>query len=246
MTLKSPVINCQDLNFSYGDFPIIRSANFSIAEKQYVGIIGPNGGGKTTLLKLILGFLTPKSGKLLVLGRPPKESSSRVAYVPQNLAIDRQFPLSVMELVLMGRLSHLSWFGRFNSEDRDRAMESLEKMGIGHLSGRSFGTLSTGQAQRALIARALVSDPLLLLLDEPTANVDAESEAEIHRILKELKESMTILMVSHDLDTMIHDVDRILCVQFSIKELAPEQVCAHFAYGLYHPPLLKAETESNA
>lgn len=235
----SPIIVAHQLCFAYEDTLVLDHTSFSVQQGEFVGIIGPNGGGKTTLLKLLMGFLKPKCGSLRILGKTPQEAISDISYVPQNLRYDRQFPISVIELVLTGRLAHLPWYGRFRDSDREIAYKALETVGLTGLENRSFGTLSGGQAQRALIARALVSQPKILLLDEPTASVDSQAEEEIYTILKKLAGSMTILMVTHDLQAAINLVQRVLCVQHKVTSLLPQEVCEHFALGLYHTPLLK-------
>ncbi len=231
------IVTCDHVSFSYRDTPVLTDVSFRINPGEFVGIIGPNGGGKTTLLKLILGFLKPTSGAISVLGSPAGVSTTRIAYVAQGLRFDRQFPISVMELVLSGRLSRLPWYGVYSREDRAAALEALEKVGMVDFCDYAFGNLSGGQAQRALIARALVSNPDLLLLDEPTASVDSQAEGVIYEILQSLRQSMTILMVTHDLRAAINLVDRVLCVQGGLLSLLPQEVCEHFAIGLYHAPL---------
>lgn len=238
------MIDCQNLSFSYNDILILKDISFAVEIGEYIGIIGPNGGGKTTLLKLIMGFLTPTSGSLTLSGLSPVQARSEIGYVPQAMRFDRQFPISVFELVLSGRLSKLPWYGMYSSEDRRLARETIELLGLQDIQHAPFGTLSGGQAQRVLIARALVSQPKLLLLDEPTANVDAHAESEIYELLKNLRGKMTILMVTHDLSTAIDQVQRVLCVQHTLISLLPENVCEHFALGLYHKPLLNRENNS--
>ncbi len=237
----NPLIELQDLNFQYQGVPVLQRITFKIVEGEFIGIIGPNGGGKTTLLKIILGFLKPQSGKVSINGMAPAEARGIMAYVPQTKGFDRDFPITVLEVVLMGRLSRLSWLGRYSRSDRQIACESLEKVGLGAFANRPFGTLSGGQAQRVLIARALASQPRLLLLDEPTASVDAESENEINSMLKELSAHMTILMVTHDLDAIIKDVQKVISVRGEAAMLQPADVCEHFTYGLYHRPLLNTK-----
>ncbi len=211
-----------------------------------IGIIGPNGGGKTTLLKLILGFLTPSQGTIKVLeesaGSSCAYSKNQLAYVPQSARFDREFPISVEEVVLSGLISRLPWYGIFRSVDRQIAKEMLAKIGLYHLADHPFGTLSGGQAQRVLIARALVSKPKILLLDEPTASVDSQAEADIYAFLNQLKGQITILMVTHDLSATIEKFERILCVQGNVMSLTPEEVCKHFAFGLYHMPLIPSSS----
>lgn len=234
------VINVEGVSFAYQDTPVLQNVNFRINEGEFIGIIGPNGGGKTTLLKLILGFLTPASGTLELFGEIPKNVLGKVAYVPQTIRFDKQFPISVMEVVLQGRLSHLPWYGIYRREDKRAAVEALKRVGLTEFSERSFGTLSGGQAQRVLIARALASNPHLLLLDEPTASVDANAQVEIYKLLKELAGDITILMVTHDLNVAVEHVKKVICVQNSVMLLTTQEVCEHFALGLYHTPLVNA------
>lgn len=233
-----PVISLENVNFSYQNTPVLKNVSFAIEQGEFVGVIGPNGGGKTTLLKLLMGFLKPAAGKIEIFNKPPQSALQQMAYVPQTARFDKQFPISVLELVLEGRLSHLPWYGRFSQEDKKAAIESLEKVGMGQFKNAPFGTLSGGQAQRALIARALVSNPQILLLDEPTASVDSQAESWIYDILKELSGKITIVMVTHNLKTAIELVGRVVCVQNSVFILKPQEVCEHFAFGLYHPPLI--------
>lgn len=224
-------ICCQNLSFGYDDTLILNDISFSVLKGEFIGIIGPNGGGKSTLLKLILGFLKPSKGSLEVF-------SERMAYVPQNMKFDRHFPISALEVVLQGRLSHLPWYGAFSPVEKQKSLDALAQVGLEFLADRPFGTLSGGQQQRVLIARALSSEPTLLLLDEPTANLDPEAEKEIFSILRSLRRKMTILMVTHDLQTAIDEVDRILVVQRGLISYSPKEVCEHYALGLYHPPLV--------
>ncbi len=227
-----PIIKLDKVSFAYEDALVLENVSLEIFPGESIAIIGPNGGGKTTLLKLILGFLKPTRGKVEVFGDP-------IAYVPQTTRFDKQFPISVMEVVLSGCLSRLPWYGRFHPSEIAAATEALEKVGLQDFGDVPFGKLSGGQAQRVLIARALVSHPTLLLLDEPTASVDSKAEAEIYAILKKLHGTMTILMVTHDLKAAVNQVERVLCIQRQAVPMRPEEVCEHFAIGLYHPPLSK-------
>ncbi len=233
----NPIISVEHVSFAYEDEPVLSDVSFHVETGEFIGIIGPNGGGKTTLLKLIMGFLKPHSGRVKVFGEAPQAALSQLAYVPQGLRFDRQFPISVLELVLSGRLSRLPWYGIYSDADRAAALDALQKVGLLPFQEYAFGNLSGGQAQRALIARALASEPKLLILDEPTASVDAQAEADIYSILRDLRQQMTILMVTHDLRAAIDLVDRVLCVQGGVLSLLPQEVCEHFALGLYHAPL---------
>jgi len=236
-----PVISLENVSFAYGvnETVVLNDVSLQVNSGDFLGIIGPNGGGKTTLLKLIMGFLKPTHGKILVYGKSPVAARNKIAYVPQAIRFDRQFPISVLELVLAGCLSKLPWYGRYSQQDKEAALEALKRVGLADFSNASFGTLSGGQAQRALIARALVSKPQLLLLDEPTASVDSQAESTICELLKELRGTITMLMVTHDLRSIIREVQSVICVQGEIYALKPQEVCEHFAFGLYHPPLIK-------
>lgn len=234
-----PAVTIKNLSFAYQDHPVLTDVSFDIQPGQFIGMIGPNGGGKTTLIKLILGFLRASIGTIQVFGHAPVNARHAMAYVPQSLRFDKQFPITVLELVLEGRLAHLPWYGHFRKHDKEIALEALEKVGLADLQHRPFGSLSGGQAQRILIARALASEPKLLLLDEPTANVDTRAEAEIYTLLKQLQGQMTILMVTHHLQAVIELVEKVICVQNTAFMLAPQEVCEHYALGLYHAPLIK-------
>jgi zinc transport system ATP-binding protein len=226
-------IDAKKLSFSYDTVNILQNASFCIQKGEFLGIMGPNGGGKTTLLRLLMGFIKPTTGSLKVSGK--------IAYVPQVFRTDRDFPITVRELILLGALSQCTFWGTYHSFIKEKADTLIEQLGLSPHKHKVFGSLSGGLAQRALLGRALLSDPDLLLLDEPTANIDAPSTTLIMNILESLKGKKTILLVTHDLKTIIERVDRVLCVQGTITSLLPEDVCKHFALGLYHTPLLNKE-----
>lgn len=236
MKQKETIVEVSDVSFAYGKTPVLIEASFSVHQGEFIGIIGPNGGGKTTLLRLLLGFLTPSSGTIRIVN--PRE----IAYVPQSARFDKSFPISVEEVILSGLLSKLPWYGHFAKKERDLAREALEKVKLSHLIDAPFGSLSGGEAQRVLIARAIVSDPKLLLLDEPTSGVDVKAEADILTILKEIQANRTILMVTHDLQTAVEQVDRVICVQRQVSIFEIKDICEHFALGLYHFPLQNNKT----
>ncbi len=231
------LISLDQVDFAYEETPILRNVSFTVAPGEFIGIIGPNGGGKTTLLRLLMGFLKPTRGSIRLFGTTPKTARPRIAYVPQVLSFDRQFPIPVMDLVLTGRLSKRPWYRRYSDQDRTAAEAALARVGLSHCAPRPFGTLSGGEAQRALIARALASEPELLLLDEPTANIDAQAEAEIYKLIRSLKSKITIVMVTHNIRSIVGEMARILCVQNSVELLTPAQICQHMALGVYHAPL---------
>lgn len=223
-------IEIKDLFFSYDRLPVLQRVALNIQNGEFIGIMGPNGGGKTTLLKLIMGFLPPTAGKIHVCGK--------IGYVPQVQRTDREFPITTHELILLGALSKTTFWGTYPFAIKEKALFLMEKLGLTAHKNKVFGALSGGLAQRALLARALLSDPDILLLDEPTANIDAASTKVIFEILEELKGKKTVLIVTHDLKTIIERVDRVLCVQSVVSSILPKDVCEHFALGLYHTPLM--------
>lgn len=204
-------ISIEDLSFSYDGREILSEVNLAIWPFDSICIVGPNGGGKTTLMKLIIGLLSPDTGKVLIFGRRPEDAKKLIGYVPQYAEYDKQFPISVKEVVCMGRLGN-SLTGRYTRTDWDRTMNALQQVGLEQFADRSFSALSGGQRQRVLIARALASGGEILILDEPTANIDQESESHLFELLGELNRRMTILMVTHDVGFASKFFKRIACV----------------------------------
>ncbi len=231
------VLTVEHVCFRYDNVPTLDDVTFEVLDGEFVGIFGPNGGGKTTLLKLIMGMLKPQSGVIRLFGQPPKETRHLIGYVPQAMRFDRDFPISALEVVMMGCLKKLNVWGRYPKEVEHKAVHALERVGLAHKAKSSFGTLSGGEAQRTLIARAIVDEPKLLVLDEPTASVDPQAQQGIYQQLAELNQTMTILMVTHDLQTIVDKVGKLLCVHRQVNCLKPKEVCEHFALGLYHAPL---------
>lgn len=208
---ESAVIEIRDLYFGYDQTPVLSGVHLDIWPSDSICIVGPNGGGKTTLIKLILGLLSPNRGTIRIFGQKPKEARLRIGYVPQYAHYDPQFPISVRDVVCMGRLGG-SFTGRYTKTDREKAMAALEKTGLADLAGRPFASVSGGQRQRALIARALASGGEILILDEPTANIDHESEVRFFDLLGELNRDMIILMVTHEVGFASSFFKRIACV----------------------------------
>lgn len=225
------VIKVVDLSFSRHKTLILDGINLSVKEGEFVGIFGPNGGGKTTFLKLLLGLLKPSHGSIEIFGKSPETVRSRMGYVPQAKLFDPQFPISVLDVVLMGLLSQ-----KMTRAAKEKAHSVLEKVHLLDKANKPFGTLSGGQAQRVLVARALVGAPDILLLDEATVSIDAEAEKTIYELLTQLTGKITILMVTHDLKSL-EKADRLLCIQQKLSIYKPKEVCEHFTLGLYHPPI---------
>ena len=238
-------IHVENLSFHYEKrFPVLRDISFNVNKGQFIGIFGPNGGGKTTLLRLLLGLAHPSNGIIQILEISPEKASDRIGYVPQVRHLDKQFPISVMEVVLHGCLSS-HHIGNFSSVSKKKALEALERVNLADKKNQAFGTLSGGQIQRTLIARALVSDPEILLLDEAMAGIDPEASHEIFQLLVELRGKITILLVTHELLSIAKEMDHLLCINRDLTVYTPDQVCSHFAMGLYHPPLIKKEKKND-
>ncbi len=200
---EQPLIELHHVCFSYNAQPVLRDVSFSVFPKDFLAIIGPNGGGKTTLLKLILGLLRPDSGTIRIFGRDPKQASTGIGYVPQDTSTNRDFPITVSDVVRMGRLGLQKKTPRQYSSDSDAVRHSLELVDSWSDRDRRIGFLSGGQRQRVFIARALASEPEILILDEPTANLDAEGQQRVYNLLRMLNEHLTILVVSHDLSSLL-------------------------------------------
>lgn len=198
---------------------MLEDVSFSIESGQSTCVIGPNGGGKTTLLKLALGLLEPGKGEIRLFGKAPKDSIRRIGYVPQAMRFDPMFPVNARDIVLMGRLERIR-FGRFSKACKEAAMEALVEVGLEKQALTPFSNLSGGQRQRVLIARALATGAELLLLDEPTANVDLTVEAQFLDSLDQLRQKVTIMMVTHDIDLISRLGDSVLCVNHRVHRHA--------------------------
>jgi zinc transport system ATP-binding protein len=228
-----PIIEIENLSFAYeSGNPVLENVNLTFRELESACIVGPNGGGKSTLLHLILGLLKPTHGKLTIFGQEPGSARLKIGYMPQYIQLDHEFPVSVLEVVLMGRLCKGFW-GRYSKKDREIAMNSLEEMSVAHLYKRTFAELSGGQRQRILIARALACDPDLLLLDEPTANVDPGMQEQFYEKLNELNKRMSILTVSHDLGFVSERIDSVICVNREIHVHPTNELTGDLIRNIY-------------
>ena len=208
----APAIEIDNASFSYDSSPVLESVTLSIERGDFVSVVGPNGGGKTTLLKLLLGALEPNRGAVRVFGLRPKAARKRIGYMPQHTQLDPRFPVTALDVALMGRLGSGRWLGPYRQVDRRAAADAMCEVGLADHCRRRFSALSGGQRQRVLIARALAGDPELLLLDEPTSNLDPHVEGEFQQLLRRLNERMTILVVSHDLGFVSQIVRTVVCV----------------------------------
>ncbi len=206
------IISIKDVSFSYSGPVILEGINLEVEDGEFLGVVGPNAGGKSTLLKLILGLLEPVSGTVDVLGCDPQSASRKIGYVPQYPAFGRDFPITVEQVVLMGCLGNSSLFGGNSRQDRWIAHRAMVETEVESLAKRQISTLSGGQLQRVLVARALACEPQILILDEPTANIDMRVESDIFDLLKHLNQRMTIILVSHDVGFISQFVNRVACL----------------------------------
>ena len=193
------LIKINDLFYKYNKTDVLENINLSIKNDDFLAIIGPNGGGKSTLLKLILGLLTPQNGKI-----QKKIKNNQIGYVPQNTNLNIDFPITALEIVLMGHISSKKKIFGYSKEDIACAMDSLNKVSMQDFANSKIGDLSGGQRQRVFIARALCSNPKVMLLDEPTASIDVKGQREIYELLKELNKYICIVVVSHDISVLLN------------------------------------------
>ncbi len=236
MTRLDAAVRLRDVSFRYpgADIDAVDGVTLEIGAAEFVGVIGPNGGGKSTLLQLVLGLLEPRRGTLEVFGRSPAAARSRIGYVPQRATIDAGVPATVLDIVLMGRLTRGSWGPRFSRRDVEAARAALERTRVTDLERRAWSTLSGGQRQRVLIARALVGEVDLLLLDEPTAGVDTHREEELLDLLGELNADLPIVMVTHDLPLVAAHMDRAVWVDRTVTAMPAREVTVAGIERLVH------------
>jgi len=231
------VIVIDDVSFSYDGPPVLEHVTLAVEQGEMLGIVGPNGGGKSTLLKIVLGLLKPDSGKVTVLGHAPREGRGEIGYVPQSTAFPRDFPISVEEAVLMGRLGRTRFLGGYSRRDREVATEVMEMTEVCILRERRLGELSGGQLQRVLIARALAGRPQVLILDEPTSHMDLRVEEDVFSLLKKLNARMTIVVVSHDVGFISHYVTRTACLNRSLLCHQTVEISEETMSRLYGAPV---------
>ena len=227
------VVKFTDVNFSYNGAPVLAGVQFAIPARTFISIVGPNAGGKTTLLKLMLGLLKPDRGRIEIFGLPPVKARPRIGYMPQHVQFDSRFPVSVLDVALMGRLGAGAGIGPYRKADREAALEALRRLEMEDFRRRPFTDLSGGQRQRVLIARALAAEPELLLLDEPTANVDMAVETELFELLHAMSADITIVVVSHDLGFVSQYVESVICVNRRVMVHPTAAVTGEVISALY-------------
>ena len=227
--MNTPLIEVKNLSAGYDSRTVLRNVNLTVYDRDFLGIIGPNGGGKTTLIKCILGLLKPTAGEILYSDKrfvtSDKQGSAaqrpaltanrsvlKMGYLPQYNSIDRKFPITVEEVILSGLSSQKSLISRFTATHREKARQVIARMGLEGLEKRAIGALSGGQLQRALLGRAIISDPALVVLDEPSTYIDRRFEARLYELLAEINHDCAIILVSHDIGTVLQQVKSIACV----------------------------------
>ncbi len=230
---NNPLVSFQNVTFSYDGAPVLDDVSFTVQERTFISIVGPNAGGKTTLLKLMLGLLKPSRGAIEIFGHSPEKARPRIGYMPQYVQFDPNFPVTVLDVVLMGRLGNGVRFGPYGKTDKAIAMEALAKLEMGKVRNRPFMALSGGQRQRVLIARALTAEPELLLLDEPTSNVDMAVETELFELLNTMSKTITVVVVSHDLGFVSQYVQSVICVNRRVMMHPTTAVTGEVISALY-------------
>lgn len=228
-------VEIKNVSLKYNEHLILDDICLNIGERDFMAIIGPNGGGKSTLLKLILGILKPDSGKIKVFGKDPVKARDSMGYLPQNIKFDPDFPINVFETVLTGRYHGL--FKGYTDEDSAAVLKVLEDMEISDLKDRQISKLSGGQMQRVFIARAIVREPKLLIMDEPMASIDPEMQSSFYKLMSDLKDKMAIILVSHDVGAVSTHVDKIACLNRKLYYHGDVEDSAHGLEEIYHCPI---------
>ncbi len=254
MPLEEPYIELDNVSFSYGDTPVIENLSFTVRKGEYLGIIGPNGGGKTTLIKVILGLLHQTEGRVVLFGKDRHDFKERyrIGYVPQRVTqTDKEFPATVFEVVKTGRIARLGFFERFTKKDIDAVERAMEISGIARYRDTLVGNLSGGERQRVFIARALAGEPDVLILDEPTVGVDIGAQKTFYDFLSSLNrdQHLTIIFISHDIDAVSQETKTVLCLNHNLvcHGLPHDLLNEHVLERLYgnHSKLLTHKSTDN-
>lgn len=235
--MNDTVIKLDGVSFRYDELSVLEDICLTIRDKDFLGIVGPNGSGKSTLLKLILGLLSPQQGTIEVFGSSPVESRLKIGYVPQFATFDRNFPISVLNTVLQGRLGKTRTLFGYRRQDREAARQALVEVEILDLEQRPLTALSGGQLQRVLIARALACNPEVLILDEPTAHIDPKVEEGVFELLKRLNERLTVIVVSHDVGFITRYITRVACLNRRLVCHPASKLTGAMIEQLYGGPL---------
>jgi len=231
------IVSLRGIAAAYDNNTVLHDVNLDIYNRDFLGIIGPNGGGKTTLIKVILGLLKPTAGNILFFENEEPVNSLTMGYLPQYNSIDKKFPICVEEVILSGLSSKKSLVGKFTKEQKEKASQMVIRMGLEGLERRPIGQLSGGQLQRALLGRAIISDPHLLILDEPSTYIDKQFEARLYELLTEINKECAIILVSHDIGTVLQNVKSIACVNETLDYHPDAGVTSEWLEKNFHCPI---------
>lgn len=234
---KTEVIKIHKLWAGYDNESVLEDVSLTVYERDFIGMIGPNGGGKTTLIKVLLGLLRPKRGSVSIMGQPVEIGRHHIGYVPQIVVFDRSFPIRVWDVVRMGRLNKQHLLRRYNKNDNAIVADMLRRVDMLNLKDRPIGELSGGQRQRVYIARALATQPQILLLDEPTASVDPQIRSDIFELLRTLNEQITIILVSHDMNAVSSYVKTVGCLNRRLFYHDDKSITPDMLDTAYHCPV---------
>lgn len=233
--MTTPAVEMKNISLKFNEQSVLHDINLSIEDKDFIAIIGPNGGGKSTLLKVILGLLTPNTGEVRVFGRRPKKARDLMGYLPQTVSFDHDFPINVFDTVLSGRYHGL--FKGYSKKDEEAVLNALMDVQMLKFKDRQISKLSGGQIQRVFIARAIVREPKLLLMDEPMASIDPEMQNSFYELLSKLKDKMAIILVSHDVGAVSSHVDKIACLNQRLFYHGPVEDSKEGLEEVYHCPI---------
>ena len=233
---NNPIIEIKNLSAGYDERTVLHDVNLSVYQRDFLGIIGPNGGGKTTLIKCILGLLKPTGGEILFHSER-STSAFTMGYLPQYNSIDRKFPITIKEVILSGLSSKKSLISRYSAEHREKAHEVILRMGLEGLEERAIGALSGGQLQRALLGRAIISDPEVIILDEPSTYIDKQFEARLYELLAEINKECAIILVSHDIGTILQQVKSVACVNETLDYHPDAGITGEWLERNFHCPI---------
>lgn len=234
---RDTIVELKNVYFAYTNVSVLENINITIKQNDFLSIIGPNGGGKTTILRIILGLLEPDKGKVYVFGTPPKKARKRIGYLPQHITFDFDFPISVSEVVLMGRLGKRGIGRKYTETDISVCMAALQKVGMQQYRNNEIGKLSQGQRQRVFIARALSTEPKLLLLDEPVSSVDTQWQQTFYELLHDLNKEITIVLVTHDISVVSTYIDKIACLNKKLYYHGSKKEGMHKISEMYECPV---------
>lgn len=226
--MNNSIIKIENMSAGYDRKTVLHDINLEISEKDFLGIIGPNGGGKTTLMKVILGLLKPSEGKITFYDNGMPVEQLEIGYLPQYNSIDKKFPISIYEVILSGLNRQKSLFSRFTKEHHERVKETISMMGLEGMENKPIGQLSGGQMQRALLGRAIVSNPKAIILDEPNTYIDKRFEARLYSLLEEINKQRAVILVSHDIGSVLQTVKSIACVNGTLDYHPQSEVSAEW------------------